>query len=305
MKVAITGTTGLLGSKLATKLSSEGHVIVQLGRSRNPRLSGAHFSWDPLAGEPPAPSLQEVDAVVHLLGEPVAQRWTDQAKRRIRESRVVSTRNLVRAFSTQMRRPAAFVCASATGYYGSRGDELLNEKSSPGRDFLAKVCQEWESEAELAESLGIRTVRVRTGVVLDPHQGALAKLLTPFRLGLGGPVGGGQQWMSWIHVDDAAALFAFAVSTSQLRGPVNGVAPEPVRNAGFAAALGEVLHRPAVLPTPAVALKLAFGEMATIVLSSQRVAPQAASAAGFSYQFPELRQALRDLLPVQSGSRVS
>jgi uncharacterized protein (TIGR01777 family) len=233
--------------------------------------------------------------VIHLAGENVAQRWTAEARRRIRDSRVESTRNLVRALAKLERKPGVLVCASAVGYYGSRGDETLTEASAPGAGFLPDVCVAWEREAQAAEALGIRVVRMRTGVALDPRGGALKKLLPVFRMGAGGRLGDGRQWMPWIHLDDLAALFVFVLE-NPVAGPVNAVAPQPVSNADFTRELALALHRPALLPVPALALRLLLGEMSEVLLASQRVVPQAAEAAGFRFRFPELGGALRDLL---------
>jgi uncharacterized protein (TIGR01777 family) len=251
--------------------------------------------WDPLLGPAPEDALLDADAVLHLAGEPVAQRWTAAAKQRIRDSRVVGTSHLVAALADCSPRPATLVCASAIGYYGSRGDELLSEDSAPGTGFLADVCVGWEREAAKAEALGMRVTRIRTGVVLDPRGGALKPMLAPFRFGLGGPLGGGRQWMSWIHASDLAEMFRFALENPA--PPVlNGVAPGSVTNAEFTRALATALHRPAFLPVPKLALRMLFGEMADMLLSSQRVAPVAAEAAGFQFQHPQLAEALGDLL---------
>jgi uncharacterized protein (TIGR01777 family) len=244
---------------------------------------------------PPAESLREADVIIHLAGEPVAQRWTAEAKRRIRESRVVGTRNLVEALAALPRRPEALICASAIGYYGSRGDEILTESSAPGSGFLPEVCVAWEKEAQAAEALGIRVVRVRTGLVLAADGGALQRMLPPFRMGVGGRLGSGRQWMSWIHLEDLTGLFQFAVE-SQVRGPLNAVAPHAVTNSDFTRELARALRRPAVFPVPEFALRLLFGEMADVLLASQRVAPAAAEAAGFRFRFPQLAPALEGLL---------
>jgi len=232
---------------------------------------------------------------VHLAGENVAQRWTGDAKRRIRESRELGTRRLVCALARLPRRPSALVCASAIGYYGSRGDEILTESSAPGAGFLPEVCMAWEREAVAAEALGIRVVRVRIGILLDAGGGALQRMLPPFRLGVGGRLGDGRQWMSWIHRDDLSELFRLAVE-KPIRGPLNAVAPNPLANAGLTRELARAVHRPAVFPAPEFALRLMFGEMSEVLLSSQRVAPNAAASAGFVFRFPHLGPALADLL---------
>jgi uncharacterized protein (TIGR01777 family) len=278
-------------------LAARGHRLHVLSRHAGTNLpAGVQLSvWDPLLGPAPEDALLDADAVLHLAGEPVAQRWTAAAKQRIRDSRVVGTSHLVAALADCSPRPATLVCASAIGYYGSRGDELLSEDSAPGTGFLADVCVGWEREAAKAEALGMRVTRIRTGVVLDPRGGALKPMLAPFRFGLGGPLGGGRQWMSWIHASDLAEMFRFALENPA--PPVlNGVAPGSVTNAEFTRALATALHRPAFLPVPKLALRMLFGEMADMLLSSQRVAPVAAEAAGFQFQHPQLAEALGDLL---------
>lgn len=254
------------------------------------------WAWDPPKGEPPADALRDVDAVIHLSGEPVAQRWTEETKQRIRESRVVGTRNLVQALGRVGKPPATLVCASAVGYYGSRGDERLTEESAPGTGYLPEVCQAWESEAVKAESQGIRTVRVRIGLVLDGRGGALQKMLPPFRMGVGGKLGNGKQWMSWIHLEDLVGIFRFALESTRVSGPLNGVAPYPVTNADFTRTLASVVHRPAIFPVPGFALRLLFGEMSEVLLASQRVLPTAVEEGGYRFQFPQLPGALADML---------
>jgi uncharacterized protein (TIGR01777 family) len=300
MNITVTGATGFIGSRLTQELLDAGHVVHTLGRRRPPSLPPqVRFSaWPSTDAEPPAESLTDADAIIHLAGEPVAQRWTPQVKRRIRASRVDGTRQLVNALSTQSRRPQVLVCASAIGIYGSRGDEVLTEGSHPGDDFLARVVVEWEQAATLAEALGIRVVQLRLGIVLGKG-GALAKMLPPFRLGLGGRLGSGKQWMSWIHIADLTKLISFAIERSAVHGPVNATAPNPVTNAEFTKELAAALHRPAIFPVPRFALKLLLGEMADAVLASQRVLPKAAQSAGFQFQYPELRTALPPLLSDQ------
>ena len=274
MNIAITGASGFIGRHLMRSLAQAGHSVCALRRHA-----------------PPA----ESDVVIHLAGEPVAQRWTAEARQRIRESRIAGTRNLVDALGRLPRRPKALICASAIGYYGSRGDEILTESSAPGSGFLPEVCVAWEREAQAAESFGIRVVRVRTGLVLAAGGGALQRMLPPFRMGVGGRLGSGRQWMSWIHLEDLTAMFLFAVE-SQVRGPLNGVAPQPATNSEFTRELARMLRRPAVFPVPEFALRLLFGEMADVLLTSQRVVPAAAQAAGFRFRFPQLSPALEDLL---------
>ena len=281
VNITVTGATGFIGNRVVQALLAAGHNIHALGRKQSTDL--------------PSESLADADAVIHLAGEPVAQRWTPEVKQRIRSSRVDGTRNLVNALARQSRRPRVLVCASAIGYYGSRGDEVLTETSSPGGDFLARVVVDWEQAAQQAEALGVRVVPLRFGVVLGKG-GALAKMLPPFRLGLGGPLASGQQWMSWIHVDDVIGLIRFSLENSAIRGPMNATAPQPVPNVEFTQQLATALHRPAIFPVPGFALKLLFGEMAQVILGSQRVIPQAAQSAGYRFEYPELRPALARLL---------
>jgi len=297
VNITISGGSGLIGRRLLKLLGSDGHTLRVLSRHAGTNLpAGVALSvWDATRGEPPAESLQEADAVIHLSGESVAQRWTDAARSRIRETRVVGTESLVRALAKLPRRPQALVCASAIGYYGSRGDETLTEASPPGSGFLSELCQEWEKAARQAEELGIRVALIRIGVVLDPRGGALGKMLPPFKMGLGGKLGDGRQWMSWIHAGDLANLFRFAV-LNPVAGPMNGVSPVAVTNADFTRALAAALHRPAIFPVPRPALQLLLGEMADMLLASQRVLPQAAELSGFRFQFPHLDNALSDLL---------
>jgi uncharacterized protein (TIGR01777 family) len=296
MNVTLTGATGFLGQRLLASLVDGGHKVWTLGRKRPQSApSSVQFSEWNAEAEPPPESLAQADAVIHLAGEPVAQRWTAEVKRRIRSSRVDGTRHLVNALLKLPRRPEVLVCGSAIGIYSSRGDEILTEASTPGSDFLAQVCIDWEQEALAAEALGIRVVLPRTGVVLG-QGGALAKMLAPFRLGVGGRIGDGRQWMSWIHIEDEVRLILFAMEHSGIRGPMNASAPTPARNVEFTRVLASVLHRPAIFPVPAVALKILFGEMSGILLASQRVLPQSAQAAGFEFKYPELRPALNQIL---------
>ncbi|MBV8732167.1 MAG: TIGR01777 family oxidoreductase, partial [Acidobacteriia bacterium] len=281
MNITISGASGLIGRRLLRVLGEAGHNLHVLTRHSGTNLPGVVRTsvWDP-AGPPPSASLERAVAVVHLAGEPVAQRWTAEAKTRIRDSRVIGTRRLVEGLSKLARRPLMLVSASAIGYYGSRGDEILTESSAPGAGFLPDVCVAWEREAQQAATLGMRVAIVRIGVALDPRGGALGRMLLPFRLGLGGRLGSGRQWMSWIHTGDLAELFRFVIENS-LSGIFNGVAPFPVTNAEFTRALARALKRPGVFPVPEFGLRLLFGDMAQILLDSQRVAPRAAEAAGF------------------------
>jgi len=297
VKIVISGASGLIGRRLLKNLSAAGHSIHVLSRHAGTNLPpGVKLStWDPVKNQPPEESLRDAAAVIHLAGEPVAQRWTARTRQLIRESRVMGTRNLVQAIEKLPGKPEALICASAIGYYGSRGDEVLTETSAPASSYLAEVCQAWETEAQAAEALGVRVVRVRIGLVLDARGGALKRMLPPFRMGVGGKLGSGKQWMSWIHLEDLAAIFQFALD-HPVRGAFNGVAPYPLSNSEFTRALGQAVHRPAIFPVPAFALKALFGEMSEILLASQRVAPAAVEAAGFRFRFPQLDAALRDLL---------
>jgi len=286
MRVVVTGASGLVGTRLVSALRERGDDVAALSRSGAQR-------WDP-QGEP-AP-VTGADAVVHLAGESIAQRWSAAARERISSSRLVGTRNLVAGIERAEPRPRVLVSASAVGYYGDRGDERLSEDSPPGGDWLAGVCVGWERAALAAADLGVRVCVLRAGVVLDGRGGALARMLPPFQAGIGGPVAGGRQFVSWIHTDDLVALYLAALDDARYEGPVNAVAPAAVRNAELARALGHALHRPALAPVPAAALKLMFGGMAQIVTDSQNVAPERAQELGFGWTHPELGAALADAL---------
>jgi uncharacterized protein (TIGR01777 family) len=284
MNITVTGATGFIGRYLVKSLAGDGHSVRALSRA----------AWNIFAGEPPAESLRGADAVVHLAGAPVAQRWTRRAREEIRNGRVKGTHHLVTALSTLPQRPEVLVCASAIGIYGERGDEVLTEASPVASGFLADVCRDWEREAELAESLGMRVVKLRIGIALGRKGGALEKMLPPFRAFVGGKLGPGSQWMSWIHIADIVGLIRYALD-HPVSGVVNATAPNPVRNSEFARELGSALHRPAIFPVPAVALRALLGQMADVLLASQRVLPKAAETAGYRFTFPELGPALRDL----------
>ena len=300
MKALVTGATGFVGPRLLRLLNKP--VVV----SRNPdrakqsigHLAGRIVRWDPLEGPPPPEAFEGIDVVYHLAGESVAgARWTSAQKARIRDSRVVGTRHLVQGIAQAAVRPATLVSASAVGYYGSRGDEELTESATPADDFLARVCVEWEREALAAADLGVRVVTARTGIVLGSGSGgALAKMLTPFKLGAGGPLGNGRQWMPWVHVADLARLYVHAADHGEIRGPMNAVAPQPVRNSEFTKALARQLHRPAFMPAPYLGLRLVFGEFAQVLFASQRVIPQVALDTGFAFQYPDITSALREIL---------
>ncbi len=297
MDVAISGASGLLGTALAASLQADGHRVLRFVRGGVTRDD--EIGWDPEQGRIDAPALEGVDAVVHLAGEGIAtHRWTPQQKRRIRESRSKGTSVLAAAVASRERRPRVLVSASAIGYYGDRGDEILTEDSAPGNDFLAEVCRTWEAETRPAADAGVRTVIVRNGIVLAAGGGALKQMLLPFRLGLGGRQGSGKQWMSWIAIDDEIAALRAAIDDDRLRGPVNLVAPNPVTNADFARALGNALHRPTVLPTPMLPLKLRYGGelVESLLLVSQRVSPTRLEAVSFPFTYPVLQPALEAIL---------
>ena len=300
MKILVTGATGLIGRSLCRALTDESHAVAAVSRSpvKPQSLAVAEvYQWDPQSGPLPQAALDGVDAVVNLAGEPLdARRWSDQQKRLIRDSRVVTTRNLVEGLRSVGRKPAVLVSGSAVGFYGDRGDEQLEETSPAGHGFMSEVCEEWEREAARATELGVRVVQVRTGVVLSREGGALQKMLAPFKLGLGGPLGSGKQWFPWIHIKDIVGIFRHAILTSTLAGPVNGVAPEPVTNREFTRELARALHRPAFLPVPEMALRVLMGEMSAVLFGSQRVVPKAALASGYEFHYPLLASALADLL---------
>ncbi len=326
MRVTITGATGLIGVALVAELRSRGAEVTVL--SRNPERAGAMLeratapraarlgddessdgdpappplrtaAWDPLSEPAPVAALRGRDAVVHMAGESVAQRWTARARRAIRDSRVLGTRHLVaglRATDAGEGPPGVLIGSSAIGYYGAHGEEPLDEEAPPGDDFLARVCAAWEAETQAAAELGMRTAQIRTGVVLDRRGGALAKMLTPFRLGVGGPVAGGRQYVSWIHLGDLVGIVCAALADERWSGPLNATAPEPVTNRELSRALGRALHRPALLPVPAVALRALYGEMAQIVTSGARVLPAKALVLGYRFREPRLEEALRTAL---------
>ncbi len=338
LRVTVTGATGLIGPKLVTELRAHGAEVTVLSRDpqrarakltqvgspsagarpagdatpstalsdpssdRAVPLTGAGslqaLPWDPLSEPAPVVALEGRDAVVHLAGEGVAQRWSESAKRAIRESRVLGTRHLVEGLGATGgaggggNRPAVLVSASAIGYYGPHGEEPLDEEAPPGNDYLAHVCVEWEAQARAAQALGMRVAQIRTGVVLDRGGGALAKMLTPFRLGIGGPVAGGRQYVSWVHPHDLVGILRAALADERWVGPVNATAPEPVTNRELSSALGRALHRPALLPLPGAALRALYGEMAQIVTTGARVLPAKPLMLGYRFRHPHLDGAL-------------
>jgi uncharacterized protein (TIGR01777 family) len=288
VKILLTGATGFIGSRFARLATARGHQILPV--SRTPR-AGA-LDWSPASL---ARGVAAADAIVHLAGENLfGKRWTERQKNVLIESRVEPTSQLARLAAE--RRPSAFVSASAVGYYGPSERQGLDEQAPSGNDFLATLCQRWEKATALAASAGVRTVITRFGIVLGREGGALKQMLPPFRLGIGGPIGSGRQWMSWIHADDVAGLLLFLLESESARGPYNVTAPQPSTMRDFARALGKVLHRPAVLPVPGFALKLALGEVADVLLSGQHVVPRRALEAGYQFRFPALEPALRDVL---------
>lgn len=299
MKITLTGATGLIGRRLVAALKDRGDDVTVLSRDA-PKASDAlgvpAVAWDALAGPAPTDALSGRDAVVHLAGEPVAQRWTAARKQAIRESREVGTRNLVAGLEAASPRPAALIASSAVGYYGAHGDERVEESSPPGKDFLAEVCVRWEAEADKALALGLRVVHIRTGVVLDQSGGALKTMLPPFRMGVGGPVAGGRQYMPWIHLDDIVGLYVKALDDATWAGAYNGSAPEPVTNKEFSKALGRALHRPSFAPVPSLAIKALYGEMSEIVTEGQRAVPRRALDGGYAFAHPELDEALASAL---------
>jgi len=291
--VAITGASGLIGHALVERLRASGKRVRPLVRSVRPE-SRDEIVWDPMRDVLAPHDLEGAEAVVHLAGEPIAQRWTSARRRAIRDSRVHGTLLLARTIAALDRKPSVLLSGSAVGYYGDRGAEAVSEDSAPGTDFLSGVAREWESATAAAKDAGVRVVLLRSGVVLNPKGGALEKLLPPFKLGVGGPIGSGRQWMSWIALDDHLRAIEHAMATTGMHGPVNLVAPNPVTNAEFASTLGRVLGRPALVPVPSLALELLYGEMArATLLAGQRVLPKALLRSGFRFEHPTLEDALR------------
>jgi uncharacterized protein len=296
MNILVTGASGLIGTALGSSLTSSGHAVTCLVRGQ-PTSGQKAAHWDPMAGIIDASALEGVDAVVHLAGENIAQRWTSSQKAKIRDSRVKGTQLLCETLARLSSPPKVLVSASAIGYYGDRGEQILTEDSPPGRGFLAEVCRVWEAATEPARQRGLRVVPLRFGVVLSPAGGALAKMLPPFRLGLGGMVGSGRQYMSWIALDDVVGAIQHAIVTDTLQGPTNAVAPQAVTNQEFTKTLGKALGRPTVFPLPAFAARLMFGEMADeLLLASTRVRPAKLLGSGYRFRYPELEDALRHVL---------
>jgi uncharacterized protein len=297
-RVLVSGVSGPIGTALLPTLESSGAAIARLARagSGSSTKSIETIPWE--LDKPISPvAVSGFDAVIHLAGESIVGRWTDEKKKKIHDSRVFGTRNLAQALAQAQHKPQVFICSSAIGYYGDRGEEILKEESTPGTGFLPDVCREWEAAAKPASEAGIRTVNLRTGVVLSPKGGALEKMLPPFKLGLGGKVGSGRQWMSWIDVQDMVGAIHHILKTDLLHGPVNMVAPRPVTNAEFTKTLASVLSRPAIFPVPAFVVKALFGEMGeTVLLGSQRVEPTQLTTSGYPFRFRDLRASLTSLL---------
>jgi uncharacterized protein len=298
MNVTLTGATGLIGAGIVRALQARGDSVTVLSRDPDGAVVALGdvetYPWRPLYEPAPAAALSGRDAVVHLAGESVAQRWTDEARRAIHDSRELGTRNLVAGLRAAEPRPHVLVCASGVNYYGPRGDEPITEDTPPGDDFLARVCIAWEREAEAAGELGLRVARLRTAVVLDQAGGALSKMLPFFRLGIGGPVAGGRQYLPWIHADDIVGLYLAALDDASWEGPINACAPEPATNRDFSRALGRALRRPAFAPVPGFAVRLLYGDMAQIVTTGQRTVPMRALEHGYAFRHTDLEQALRD-----------
>jgi uncharacterized protein (TIGR01777 family) len=294
MNITLTGASGFIGTALIATLKAEGHQMHVLGRTA-PNDAAVTFSkWDAMGNQPPAQeAIAGADAIIHLAGEPVAQRWNQDIKQRIRDSRVNGTLHLVDAIAKAgERKPKTLIAASAIGFYGDRGDEIVDETSKPGKGFLPEVCVEWENAAGSAAKYGLRVVNLRIGIVLGHGGGALAQMLPFFRKGAGGRIGAGRQWMSWIHLEDLVRLLMLALNDDKLSGPINGTAPNPATNANFTQTLAEVIHRPAVFPVPAFGLRMLYGEMAQVLLEGQRVMPEVALRAGYQFRYPDLGAAL-------------
>jgi uncharacterized protein len=301
VKVLVTGASGFIGSALCDALLVRGDTVVGLtrdpSRARGTNPSVVWHAWEPTLERPPAEAFEGADGVIHLLGERIDQRWTDEAKQRIVESRRTGTRNLVQAIKGLEQRPKVLVSQAAIGYYGDRGDAIVDESAEPGEGFDSEVVQEWEGSAREIEGSGVRLAITRTGHVLDPRGGLLARLLTPFRLGVGGPIAGGEQYMSWIHIDDEVGILLWALDSEKVSGVVNATAPHPVTNRELSKALGRALNRPAAMPVPGITLDLMYGrEFGAVLRGGQRVMPRRALDLGYEFRYPELDEALQSLL---------
>lgn len=297
MKILVTGGTGLIGKDLCHRLSAAGHEVAIVSRRVPSSTPYRVFVWDPLSSPPPADAIEGTDAVIHLAGEPVSgSRWTPEVKRRIRESRVTGTRNLVEGIAKCTSPPRILIGASAVGFYGDRGEDALDEAAPRGTGFLSDTCVEWETEGKRAEALGLRVAQVRIGVVLSRSGGALSLMLPAFKFGLAASLGDGRQWFPWIHIDDVVGIILHSLLNEEISGPINAVSPGIVRNEQFTRSLAQALHRPAFLTAPSFALNLLMGEMSGVVLASQRVVPRRVLDTGYQFFFPDLDQALAELL---------
>ena len=299
MKVVVTGATGFVGKVIVKKLLEAGDEVIVLTRNVAKAAitlgsSCKYFQWENTNQLPPAAAFEGVDGVINLLGETISQRWTEETKKLIYDSRIVGTRNLISTMKSVSHPPKVLVSTSAIGIYGDRGDEEINENSNPADDFLGKLCQDWEAEANAAAEFGTRVVNVRVGIVLGKGGGALARMLPIFKLGGGGRLGSGEQFMSWIHIEDLASMYIEALKNNSIQGPVNGTSPYPTRNLEFTKVLSKTLHRPAFMPAPKFAIKLAFGEMSQILLGGQKVLPKKFADQKFRYRYPTLEIALKD-----------
>ncbi len=297
MRLAVAGGTGFIGSALCARLLEAGHFLTLLTRRPAPLTISPNKKWQTWDGTSPGSweaALEGIDGVINLAGEPLAEkRWSEEQKKKIRDSRIDSTRALVTAISKARQKPKFLLNGSAIGYYGSHGNEALTEAAQAGDDFLARVCREWEAQAEKAENYGLRVIRLRTGIVLGESGGVLAKMLLPFKLFVGGPPGGGSQWMSWIHLEDEIGLIEFLIANGGAKGAVNATAPNPVIMKEFCSTLGKVLRRPSWAPVPAFALRLVLGEMSDMLLTGQRVLPERAQKLGYSFRYSDVYQALK------------
>jgi uncharacterized protein (TIGR01777 family) len=299
MKVTLSGATGYVGSQLVPALVARGDHVTVLSRDASraaDRLGVEAVTWDPSAGPAPAAALEARDVVVHLAGEAVSQRWNDEVRRRIRDSREIGTNRLVEGLAAASERPSRLVCASACAFYGPHGTEVVDESSPAGRDWLADVCVRWERAADAAAELGMNVVKVRTGITLDAGYGVLASMLLPFKLGVGGPLAGGRQYVPWIHRDDLIGMYLRLIDAHDFGGPINASAPAPVTNKEFSRALGRALHRPAIVPVPGLAAKLMVGEVAKYAITGVRMVPGRAAELGYEFQFPGIDRALTDVL---------
>jgi len=299
MRVTLTGATGFVGSRLVAALKARGDEVTALsrdaGRARE-QLAVDAVAWDGISGPAPAEALAGRDVVVHLAGEPVSQRWNDAVKAKIRDSREIGTRRLVAGIAAADPRPRRLVCASASAFYGAHGSELVDETSPAGSDWLADVCVRWERAADAAAELGLDVVKVRTGLTLDAGYGALASMLPPFKLGVGGPLAGGRQYVPWLHTDDLVGMYVRAIDADGFSGPINGCSPNPVTNKALSRALGRALRRPAIVPVPGLAAKLIVGEVAKYAITGVRMVPGRAGELGYEFAFPEIDGALADVL---------